>query len=80
MFGLLHTDTSELIEQVLSVLDKYVLSSTFITKTQRVKLFNITTVPQILECYNWHKSVKREKESVSHSSCYLFTFILVCSY
>ncbi|KAF6041647.1 URB1 [Bugula neritina] len=67
MFGLLHTDTSELIEQVLSVLDKYVLSSTFITKTQRVKLFNITTVPQILECYNWHKSVKREKESTSQS-------------
>lgn len=60
IFARLHTDGAELIQRVLVMFDTKILSNNAVTKTQRIRLFNETTIPQILQCYLWKKSVKRE--------------------
>lgn len=66
MFAKLHLDSLELITSVLETLEKRVLSNSSVTKTQRVKIFNETTVPQIIQCFDWSKHSKRELDKVKY--------------
>ncbi|XP_067936220.1 nucleolar pre-ribosomal-associated protein 1-like [Watersipora subatra] len=60
MLSQLHTGSVELIRQVLSTFHTKILASRLVTKTQRIRLFNETTIPQILQCYECRKQSKRE--------------------
>ena len=59
MLTKLHSDSAEMIEQVLSTFTSKILSNRTVTKTQRIRLFNETTIPYILQCYYWKREVKR---------------------
>lgn len=74
MMSKLHTDPGDVIELVLNTLDRKIIADLSITKTQRTRLFNETTVPQILECYNSNyalpkKSLKTAKTTKKEQVC-----------